>query len=283
MKDNFLPGIELSEKDLILLAQQMPLKEKIGKSLLLLKTWQQMIGEQYVVAFSGGKDSVVIKHLCVLAGVDFKSVYSQTTIDPPELVRFIQKHHPDVQWSRPKQNLIFDMKNGRKGPPTRINRWCCAKYKEQAGVEAFRVVGVRAEESPRRAKLWKEITIHNKNNSKIICPILYWTTKDVWEFISDFSLEYCELYDQGFDRLGCVGCPMSGRKGRLRDFKKWPGFERLWQRGFEEYYKMYSNDVKKDGTAGWLSKFKNWQEMWAWWMEDSVGDEEECQQQLLFV
>lgn len=47
--------------------------------------------EGYFVAFSGGKDSVVIKALCDLAGVRYDAHYNVTTVDPPELVRFIRK------------------------------------------------------------------------------------------------------------------------------------------------------------------------------------------------
>lgn len=47
--------------------------------------------EGYFVAFSGGKDSVVIKALCDLAGVRYDAHYNVTTVDPPELVRSTEK------------------------------------------------------------------------------------------------------------------------------------------------------------------------------------------------
>lgn len=61
--------------------------------------------EGYFVAFSGGKDSVVIKALCDLAGVRYDAHYNVTTVDPPELVRFIRKAYPDVIFDRPEMSM----------------------------------------------------------------------------------------------------------------------------------------------------------------------------------
>ena len=41
----------------------------------------------YWLAFSGGKDSIVLHRLAEMAGVKFDAHYGLTTIDPPELVQ----------------------------------------------------------------------------------------------------------------------------------------------------------------------------------------------------
>ena len=61
--------------------------------------------EGYYLAFSGGKDSIVIYDLAVKSGVKFDAHYAQGGIDPPELVRFIQKNYPDVQFHRPEMSV----------------------------------------------------------------------------------------------------------------------------------------------------------------------------------
>ena len=53
--------------------------------------------EGYYLAFSGGKDSQCIYHLCKEAGVRFDAHYSLTTVDPPEAVYFIREHYPDLE------------------------------------------------------------------------------------------------------------------------------------------------------------------------------------------
>jgi len=49
--------------------------------------------EGYFLGFSGGKDSVVMYDLTVRSGVQFKAYYSDTGIDPPEVVKFIRDYY----------------------------------------------------------------------------------------------------------------------------------------------------------------------------------------------
>jgi len=283
----FLPGADLSYKQSLEVAYRVPLERKIANSIALLQTYETMALELspqgYYLAFSGGKDSVVIKELARLAGVKFEAWYNQTTIDPPELVRFIQDQHAEVRWNRPEMNLVFYGTKHPKGPPTRLNRWCCEVYKEQGGNGKQKIVGVRAAESPRRAVQWREV-VANRRTGTIICPILYWTDEDVWTFIRSRNLPYCSLYDEGFKRLGCVGCPVASSKNIARDFARWPGFQRLWKLGVKAYFERWKGVPKKDGGERWLKRFQTWEELWDWWLQvDKKGNDEECQTSLLQV
>lgn len=112
--------------------------------------------EGYYLAFSGGKDSCVVKRLMEMAGVKFDAHYSVTSVDPPELVRFIKEKHKDVQFDFPrdKDGKVITMWNliPRKGmPPTRIVRYCCQELKEGHGDGRFVVTGVRRAESVKRS------------------------------------------------------------------------------------------------------------------------------------
>ena len=62
--------------------------------------------EGYFVGFSGGKDSITTLQLCKLADVRHQAFYTYTTIDPPEVVRFIRAHYPQVQWLRPAKSFF---------------------------------------------------------------------------------------------------------------------------------------------------------------------------------
>lgn len=90
------------------------LEEKIKRAIILLKENEPKEG--YYLAFSGGKDSCTIKELAILSGVKFDAWYNNTTIDPPELVRFIKEYHKDVKWNFPKENM-FKRIATRKGMP----------------------------------------------------------------------------------------------------------------------------------------------------------------------
>ena len=59
--------------------------------------------EGYYLAFSGGKDSVTVKALADMAGVKYDAHYTVTSVDPPELVRFV-KSFTDVSFDFPVDN-----------------------------------------------------------------------------------------------------------------------------------------------------------------------------------
>lgn len=227
-----LPTFSPSEADLVQMALAQPLDRKIERSIGLLRMYGK---DGVIVAFSGGKDSCVIKQLAKEAGIPFKAVYNNTTIDPPELIYFIREHHADVGWRNPKLPLLKRMVKRSNGPPTRLARWCCAEYKERDDGPCKKVIGVRISESARRARLWKEF-VPNRNDGILVAPICYWTDEDVWAFIRDRKLTYCSLYDEGFKRLGCVGCPLAGPNCQRMGFERWPGYERAWKRHVELFF-----------------------------------------------
>lgn len=243
MNQMTLPGHELSEADLIEIALRQPLQAKIDRAILMFQEYERaalrLSTDGYYLAFSGGKDSIVIKQLAIESGVKFAPWYNNTTIDPPELVWFIKRHHADVKWNSRGQHMLSKMLDKSNGPPTRLARWCCELYKEQGGNGCLKVIGVRIAESARRAKLWKEF-LPNRNKGSILCPICYWTDEDVWAFIKSRNLPYCELYDQGFKRLGCIGCPMAGPAGQAKEFERWPKYEEMWKRAVFRFWDKWN-------------------------------------------
>ena len=70
--------------------------------------------------------------------------------------------------------------------------------------------------------------IHGKE-SLLISPIIYWTEKDVWEFLNDVvKVPHCSLYDEGWHRIGCIGCPMSSHKQKMIENARYPHIKRNW-------------------------------------------------------
>lgn len=113
--------------------------------------------EGYFLAFSGGKDSVTVKALCDLAGVKYDAHYSVTSVDPPELVEFIKKEHPDVSRDIPHDKdgapvTMWNLIPKKLMPPTRLVRYCCKALKESAGDGRITLTGVRWAESTNRKK-----------------------------------------------------------------------------------------------------------------------------------
>lgn len=128
----------------------IPTEQKVSESIKYIQKYEPVMG--YWLAFSGGKDSIVCRKLCDLAGVKYVAGYTRTGIDPPELVSFIKRNYPDTIWHKPKESFYHLVV--KKCPPLIMARWCCDFIKERPGLKEKRkypVVGVRAEESQKRA------------------------------------------------------------------------------------------------------------------------------------
>lgn len=128
------------------------LQQKVQKAIERLRAFEPPDG--YYLAYSGGKDSDCIKILAQLAGVKFEAVYSLTTVDAPETVRYIQSQ-PDVQirvnhYPDGKPVTMWNLIPRMMIPPTRRVRYCCERLKENGGSGRIVVTGVRWAESVRR-------------------------------------------------------------------------------------------------------------------------------------
>lgn len=62
----------------------------------------------------------------------------------------------------------------------------------------------------------------------LVSPIIYWTERDVWEFLNVNGIPHCELYDQGYTRIGCICCPMSQPRQKRKEIERWPHVKRNW-------------------------------------------------------
>lgn len=279
-------------------------RDKVDKAIMRLQTYEPKEG--YYLCFSGGKDSCVIKALADMAGVKYDAHYSVSSVDPPELVRFIKEVHPDVIFDIPKD------KNGRPVsmwtliandtmPPTRIARYCCRYLKENGGKGRLKVTGVRWGESVNRKNSHSEVTFTDKKTLKIIeeeldemdyavtkkgtavlrldnrenarivemCyknhttmvnPIIDWTEEEVWEFLKENHIPYCSLYNEGFKRLGCIGCPMGRKEQRLYEFERWSKYKNLYLIAFG---KMLEQRKARDREELWTTP----EEVMEWWID----------------
>ena len=255
------------------------LQSKIEASITTIKKAaklaQNYTGKPIVVAFSGGKDSQTVYHLAEASGVDFEAVYNATTIDPPEVVRFIRKHYPMVHFQVPKMSF-WELVEHVRMLPTRQMRYCCSVLKEATHQGRVTLTGVRREESAKRAK--RQILDINKKprqfdeferidkidvqcfgNGKekiTVNPILDWTETDVWQYLNDVvNVPHCELYDKGRHRVGCLFCPMKKHKEIVDDMQRYPHqFERLKKTvaKISETSKVFPNDPKAF-LEWWLS------------------------------
>ena len=218
--------------------------------------------EGYYLAFSGGKDSIVIKRLAEMSGVKFDAHYSVTTIDPPDLIYYIREHHLDVHWERPEMPLLKMMV--KRGYPSRRSRWCCESYKENGGDGRRVILGIRWEESHNRRMNHSIFRPcygggYKSKKKEFVNPIIDWTTTDVWDFIREQKLPYCKLYDEGWDRIGCLMCPMARRINRLQEAERYPRFVNRYIKAFEQLY-----EYRKDRPT--FARWNNGKEIFDYWL-----------------
>ncbi len=220
--------------------------------------------------FSGGKDSQCIYHLAKEAGIDFRAQYDLTTVDPPELVDFIRTYYPDVVINRPKITM-WRLIVKKRMPPTRLIRYCCDAFKEQGCPNHNLIItGVRWKESKRRSKrgMWETCQAHK--GSEFFNPIIDWDESDVWEYLNGNNIPHCSLYDEGWKRIGCIGCPMANTKIREKEFARYPKYKDAYIRSFDRMLKA----IKDYKGANWQAstKWKTAEDVFHWFMYGAEKD-----------
>lgn len=84
--------------------QSLPLEAKIIMTKARIRSWYDHFDGDVYVAFSGGKDSTVLKHIVDSMYEDVPSVFIQTGQEYPEVRRFAESQ-PRVEIVRPKKSF----------------------------------------------------------------------------------------------------------------------------------------------------------------------------------
>lgn len=262
----------------------------------------QHYGLPLVVTDSGGKDSSVCKELALRAGIPFEIQHNHTTADAPETVRFVRSEAKRFEELGIKYTINMPMYKGQRTsmwglipqklmPPTRQVRYCCSVLKEQGGSGRFITTGVRWDESNSRknnrgiyeriaADKKKMVILNNDNDDKrmlfencrlkakrVVNPIIDWKDDDVFGFLADTKVPMNPLYAEGWCRVGCVGCPMAGKKGREAEFIRWPKYKQLYINAFDKMLKERERRGKLEGS--WRMGGRG-VDVFNWWMENNV-------------
>lgn len=253
-------------------------------------------GKPLVCTYSGGKDSDVMLELFKRSGVPFEVHNNHTTADAPETVRHIRKKFKTLanqgikaEIEYPKETM-WQIIPKKLMPPTRRVRYCCEILKEGGCNDRFIATGVRWDESIKRTerkayeslgrtkkqaiRLSDEMMLMNDNSDKrqfiekcelkasmVVNPIIDWTHQNIWEYIHSEKIDVNYLYQCGYERVGCIGCPLATPKKRYKEFTDFPKYKQMYLHAFDRM-------IEARKARGLDCKWKNAEEVFLWWMED---------------
>ena len=103
----------------------------------------------------------------------------------------------------------------------------------------------------------KMVTCVGGKDKILVSPIIHWTERDVWEFLNVNGIPHCELYDQGYTRIGCICCPMSSPRQKRKEIVRWPHVRRNWKKTIQwlidNGYINYNFNDADIGFLWWIS------------------------------
>lgn len=208
--------------------------------------------------------------------------------------------NPTSMWK-----LIID----KQAVPTRFQRFCCETLKESSTPDRMCATGVRSDESKGRqgrdvfslkAKGGKfnfysfdhaeevhresqEIQDDNwdctlirsmkEHGNVIVNPIYYFNEADIWEYIKQNDVNVCVLYSRGWKRVGCIACPLAGRKQMIKELNDYPTYKLAYINAFDKMLQRRRENGKDDVSE--KSEWHQWrtgQDVFNWWIREGMDN-----------
>ena len=196
-----------NKDDLKELVEKLNFKEKVARSLTLIKEAYEKYGDGLVVANSLGKDSVCVWDLSKRVNPKIRGFIVTTRFKPQETIEFMSEtvaRYPELKIF--KSDVPIPEKLYETDPDK-----CCDLLKveptrraiEEMKVQCW-VTGLRCTEGRTRTD-YREVEERDKGLLKLN-PILIWKEREVWEYLAVYQVKVNPLYALGYRSLGCLPC-----------------------------------------------------------------------------
>ncbi len=196
-----------NQDDLKELVETLNFKEKVERSLQLIREAYKKYGNGLVVANSLGKDSVAVWDLAKRVNPRISGFIITTRFKPKETVNFMNQgvaRYPELKVYRSDVKIPDEL---YRTDPDR----CCDILKVEPvkrAVEEMKVTcwvtGLRCTEGRTRTD-FKEVEERDKGLIKLN-PILIWKEREVWQYLALYEVKVNPLYKEGYRSLGCSPC-----------------------------------------------------------------------------
>mgnify|MGYP001580374312 FL=1 len=196
-----------NKDDLKRLVETLNFKEKVDRSLALIKEAHEKYEDGLVVANSLGKDSVAVWDLAKRVNSKIRGFIVTTRFKPKETVEFMKQEvarYPELKVY--KNDSEIPGKLYETNPDK-----CCDILKVEPVKRAVKemnvtcwVTGLRCTEGRTRTD-FKEVEERDKGLIKLN-PILIWKEREVWQYLALNGVKVNPLYAEGYRSLGCAPC-----------------------------------------------------------------------------
>lgn len=218
-----------NKDDIKRLVENLNFKEKVDRSLALIKEAYKKYGDGLVVANSLGKDSVAVWDLAKRVSPKIQGFIVTTRFKPKETIQFMKEEtakYPELKVFKSDEKIPAKL---YETDPDK----CCYVLKVEPtrkAVEGMKVkcwvTGLRCTEGRTRTD-YKEVEERDKGLVKLN-PILIWKEREVWQYLALNGVRVNPLYAKGYRSLGCEPCTKIStgddeRSGRWIDTSKCGG------------------------------------------------------------
>ncbi len=184
-------------------------------ALAVLRWSYEQYKEDLVYACSFGIEGIVLIDLIAKVQPNARIVFLDTNVhfkETYETIDRVQKKYPLLRIERKQPALTLAQQAEKYGDKLweREPNTCCNLRKieplqQELNNTTAWLSGLRREQSETR-KNTNFINQDHRFKAIKICPLIHWTWKDIWRYVTKHELTYNVLHDQGYPSIGCAHC-----------------------------------------------------------------------------